>query len=90
MFRQHKEEDLENLLVKPSQRLSSYTKYLKNLLSITESSNEEYPKLKLAADKIKAIVNIINTGAKNSEGIRKIADIQQLFAEVIIYNYDST
>ncbi|KAJ3389117.1 cytochrome c oxidase subunit 1 [Lobulomyces angularis] len=75
--------DLGSYLIKPVQRLCKYPLLLKEILKSTEETATDYPDLKLALEKVQAIVNLVNESARQSEGngMKKIIDIQNSFTE---------
>ncbi|KAJ3412973.1 cytochrome c oxidase subunit 1 [Chytridiales sp. JEL 0842] len=73
--------DLGSFLIKPVQRICKYPLLLKEIMKNTDESKPDYQVLKDALDGIQRIISIINDGARATDSIRKIVEIQGQFNE---------
>ncbi|KAJ3092833.1 cytochrome c oxidase subunit 1 [Quaeritorhiza haematococci] len=73
--------DLASFLIKPVQRICKYPLLIKEIMKQTEESSPDSPLLKDALEKLQAIINIVNEGARQIDGTRRIEDIQSNFSE---------
>lgn len=72
---------LNSFLIKPVQRICKYPLLLKDILKHTEPEQPDAQALRSALDKVEMIINLVNEGARQADGVRKMLDIQSRFAE---------
>ena len=67
-------------LIKPVQRVCKYPLLLRELLRNTEETHPDYENLSKALPKIETVVAIINEGARHTENVHKMIDLQNRFS----------
>ncbi|KND01548.1 uncharacterized protein SPPG_03349 [Spizellomyces punctatus DAOM BR117] len=75
--------DLGGFLIKPVQRICKYPLLIKEILKNTEESSADHGLLKEAAERIQGIISIVNEGARQADGVRRVVDIQNNFTDKI-------
>jgi len=69
-------QNLNSYLIKPVQRITKYPLLLKELVECTLESHPDFANLNRALAKIKLIVDAINEGKREAEGLQKMLFIQ--------------
>ncbi|TPX72929.1 hypothetical protein SpCBS45565_g00028 [Spizellomyces sp. 'palustris'] len=75
--------DLGGFLIKPVQRICKYPLLIKEILKNTEESSPDHALLKEAVERIQGIISIVNEGARQADGVRRVVDIQNNFTDKI-------
>ncbi|KAJ3159405.1 cytochrome c oxidase subunit 1 [Geranomyces michiganensis] len=75
--------DLGGFLIKPVQRICKYPLLIREVIKYTDDSLADYESLKIASERLRSIIAIVNAGTKQTEGaaVRKMADVQGDFAD---------
>ncbi|KAL2914974.1 hypothetical protein HK105_205518 [Polyrhizophydium stewartii] len=71
--------NLANFLLKPVQRVCKYPLFLRELIKATEPEHPDSENLLKALLKIETVVTIINEGARQTEHVHKMLDLQAKF-----------
>jgi len=69
--------NLSSYLIKPVQRITKYPLLLKEMLSCTPSDNPDYDSVDRALKKMKEIVDAVNEGKREAEGLQRMLFVQQ-------------
>ncbi|XJO78856.1 hypothetical protein BDV3_003234 [Batrachochytrium dendrobatidis] len=71
--------NLANFLLKPVQRVCKYPLFLRELIKATEPDHVDSENLVKALLKIETVVTIINEGARQTENVHKMLELQSKF-----------
>lgn len=73
---------LNSFLIKPVQRICKYPLLLKDILKNSEDNPGDMVNLKMALEKLSTVITLVNDGARQADGVRKMLEIQSYFSEV--------
>jgi hypothetical protein len=71
--------DLSHFLLKPIQRVCKYPLFVRELLRYTKQDHPDHEALHRALLKIEAVVTTINEGARHTENVHKMIELQSKF-----------
>ena len=73
--------NLSNFLLKPVQRICKYPLLLREIIKHTDTTHEDYDNLVKALLKIEMVVTIVNEGARQTEAVHKMLELQNRFTQ---------